>query len=381
MPSNLPEITLAGLFTRKFYLYSIIANIISLSGGFFLFSDSSSAYLLSVLMCIDGYLLIELICRKHLADVQSRLINRYTVQVLVGMCAAIITVSDITNPVILYVPPMLFIIYSAFNGIIHSKLVTYAKYIMLVSGFVIVLMKPNTNQNLLLYIFVIFMMIAVTTLSKMLYTAQIKETHDRLQFANSVSLIYDMVFSLLRHDINNQLACMQLLSMPKYRNDEDLFLETQQFHYDKLESILKTTKMNTREMIDLNDIIDEVTTQVTRQASIGITYLTDVSEVNTTRSMLIPTIKNIIDNSLEAARLRDVSPEITIVVDGHFISFDDNCGGFDVADIAYGKSSKVGTGHGIFLKTITSPCMKQLFGFIVTVERIPNGTRHVIDFT
>ena len=372
------ELTVSELFTRKFYGFSIIANVMSLSGGFMLFHSTIGKILLCVLVFIDILIGIEFRLKQTIIENRKIIINRYIIKVIVGMIAVLITVIDIDNPVVLYIPPMMYIVYSAFNAIISSKLISIVNPIFLTMGLIAVICKSGSSANAILYGFLTVMMIFVVTLSRKLYVAQVKETSNKVEFANSVSVIYDMVFSILRHDINNHLAGMQILAMPKYRENEELFMKTLQEHYDRIADTIRTTKMTNPECINLVDITKKSATQ----CGIAIAVRNDVpiSVVKSNKSMLVPTIKNIVENCNEAAKRKGIKAEITLIVGKGKISVEDNCGGFDVTAIQYGRSAKSGAGHGVFLKTITSPVIKKLFGFTVTVESIPGGSRHIINF-
>lgn len=373
------DITIPELFTRKFYGMSILANVLSLCGGFFLYHGQYSRLALTVLILIDITLAVELLFKPRIIEHRNAITNRYVVKVLVGMIAVLLTVFEIDNPVAMYIPPMLYMVYSAFNAIIKSKLISYASPVFLGTGFVVVMAYNVQKENIILYAFITLMMIMVVTLSRKLYVAKVTETASKLEFANSVGLIHDMVFSIMRHDIKNHLGAMQILSMPRYRENEELFLDTMEAIYKKITDTLDTTRMSSTATINLIDIAKDAATQGGK----GILVINSVpiSVVKANRSMLVPTLKNIIENSNEAAARKGFIPSIRIIVHRAKIIVEDDCGGFDVTMIHHGRSAKSGNGHGIFLRTITSPTIKKLFGFSVTVESIPGGTRHIINFS
>jgi hypothetical protein len=114
---------------------------------------------------------------------------------------------------------------------------------------------------------------------------------------------------------------------------------------------------------------------VTNKASIDYVELDD-STFYTNKNILYSTIKNFLENSIEA----NSNCFVVVIKEKDRITIIDDCGGFDLETMK-GKTTKEKKNlHGIFLKTITDPSIKNLFNFEVKIDRMDNGTRVKIVF-
>jgi hypothetical protein len=387
------------LYTRKFYGVSIAANMISLAGGLFLFHDYSVVILIAALEAVLAVLGIEFLVKSHMgyrapgvgrapekAD-RAAIDERYALKSIVGMLAISMTVIEIDHPAVLFLAPLMFLVYTSFNTILCSRAVRYANVTMLLFSICISLSRGSTHSFLLLYAFISAMTVLVVLLCRMLLQASISVHREREQSAHTLLTVTRMSSWVKRHDLNNVLAGLQGMSTPKYRLDPILFADTMQSYFDKFKAILdEGDALDHRAAVDLLLVTKYAVTQVGRKVVVE----SPVSQgdnpiscsVTTYRPMLLPTIRGILENSFEAAMRKEMGdPVVRAIVLPDRIVIEDNCGGYNPRGITPGRTSKVGKGHGYFLSTMTSPTIQKVFGFRVVAERIPGGSRHTIVFT
>lgn len=354
-----------------FYMLSCISNMITIGFAY---------YALPVVgewvAGVGIALMIAMMIEHELHDVLSKreYNNRYTVKILAGMTVITLGVVYIDRDYILYLPILMGMVYMNVNTIIKNKWLHYVLLALMFAPAVkVIATKP---QNMLEYLCVIFLFISVSLLSSTLFRTN-KET---LEAAENTSMmmksVHKLVTHLTRHDVRNELQKMQILGTATYRKNQMLFLETMHKYQSSIEQLVDNNIFDDWSSIDVADMIDNLSHVTSNKNLIFSVVCEDSEPVFTVKNMLYSTLKNIIENSVEASNRKGIVGQMTIVKTRNRITCSDNCGGFDVSSIAQGHTSKKHgqKSHGVFLYTITNPAIKTLFGFSATVRRIENGT-------
>jgi hypothetical protein len=300
---------------------------------------------------------------------------RYVIQMFAGMVVIVLGVVYIERDYILYLPILMGMVYMNVNTIIKNKFIQYVSLAMMfVPAVKVISTKP---QNMFEYLCVIFVFMSVSLLSSTLFRTN-KET---LEEAENVSTmmrgVHKLITHLTRHDVRNELQKMQILGTPTYRKNTALFLDTMYKYQASIEKLVDNNIFDDRSDIDVSALL-EALSHVTSSKSVIFSYVCeDDSPVVSGRNMLYSTLKNVIENSIEAANRKGITGQVVVVKSKNKITCTDNCGGFNTSSIAQGRTSKnTGTkNHGVFLYTITNPAIKALFGFSAHVSCIDNGTR------
>jgi hypothetical protein len=186
---------------------------------------------------------------------------------------------------------------------------------------------------------------------------------------------------LRRHDVRNELMKMMILAKAKYRNDIELFMDTLQQFTTSINELIDDKIYDSHYEVDIDSLISTMN-HITSHKCIVFNYKKEDSvPLLSNKNFLYSTIKNFVENSCEAAMNKGIVANVTLTKTENKIIIEDDCGGFDVNKIIEGYTSKNEKNlHGVFLKTITNPFIKNMFGFEVRIERVDNGTKVTLIF-
>lgn len=372
--------------TKGFFIVSCISNIIChvLSA----LITHKLLILASIFSLVSVVFLVESIIKKEYSD--KDYVNRYVIKIILGMIMISFSVFNIQKDYVLYVPILMTIMYLTVNNILRSKLVSTSIYLFMLSPFIKISSYENTRK--FEYFAVLFAFSAISYLSVLLFHAnktrieEIENANELMQKtleetiakADSIKSIHRMMHYLTCHDIRNELTNMTCLQQSKYRKDIDLFQEVMYKYINSINTLVDTNIFDNHEEIKICELVGNMN-HVTNRGIVDFYYnRVEPTKIISNKNFVYSTIKNFIENSVEAATKLPGKRSVRISQYKNVVSIEDTCGGFDPKTA---KSTKFDTkNHGIFLKTITDPSIKYLFNFEVSINRTEYGTRVDIIF-
>ena len=370
--------SISNLNNPVFYYLSCFANTVTLSFAYFTVPRFGT-----VLGVVGDSILLILIVefalrRKELTEKQYTL--RYVVKVILGTAAVSCGVLMIDKDYVLYLPILVGMMYFNVNTILKSAVVQYTTILFMCIPFIkLIIMNP---VNLTEYISVISVFLGISILSTMLFRTNKEKLEEAEKTSSMVIGVHKLMTGLALHDIRNTLQKMQILATAKYRNDIQLFMTTMYRDMKAIEQCVENNMFSQSEEVNIVDIVDSLS-HITNNNSVLFCFVCEDQEpVFGVRNMIYSALKNFIENSIEATQRQHKISTITVAKSDNKVIITDNCGGFDVSAITKGVSAKVpgSKKHGIFLRTITDPAIRNLFGFTANIERIEDGTKITMIF-
>ena len=361
------------LYNKWFYLGSCIANALCNLFAYSLVSDS-------VLMLIFFSILVAFAFENVFRNLtESELNDRYILKVLFGIITITISMWSINKDYVLFFPLMFGSLYLNFNVYLRSKVLEYTTKAFLFTPFIKLFFMNNIK--IIEYAPIMVCFAVITIVSNMLFIMNSKEIKEVENRSDVVKEIFRLMNHLSIHDIRNELQKMQILCTKKYRGDVDLFMDTFKKYSDSIMALIDKDIFTNFEEVNLKDLIENMN-HITGRNVVDFSYIEkDDSEVNANKNVLYSTIKNFIENSIEAAMKTNDRKYVTVIKEKKLIRIIDNCGGFDINNIYKGRTTKIDEKyHGVFLKTIIDPAIKNLFGFLVEIVRLPEGTEIQLRF-
>lgn len=362
------------LYDKRFYLASCVSNAVCFQITKFIVPPMS--FLMDCFTILFCGLLIENICRTLLKQ-QYR--NRYVLKIIVGMCVISSSVYYSNREYIIFLPVLMCLLYLNVNTILKSRTISILSIpFALVS---IAKIYISEHYHSLEYLGVIFVFSSIVFLSMLLFKSNKSQFELNEQKAELFKNVNKSMNQLRRHDVRNELMKMMILAKAKYRNDIELFMDALQQFTTSINELIDDKIYDSHYEVDIDSLISTMN-HITSHKCIVFNYKKEDSvPLLSNKNFLYSTIKNFVENSCEAAMNKGIVANVTLTKTENKIIIEDDCGGFDVNKIIEGYTSKNEKNlHGVFLKTITNPFIKNMFGFEVRIERVDNGTKVTLIF-
>lgn len=362
------------LFSKKFYMLSLLSAMVLLMFTYFVVPVAGK-FLSIVSFCTFAYMIVEHLLRDLTI---SEYKTRYAATIYVAVFVNIVSTFFLHKDYMLFVPMILSIMYLNVNSILKSKAVFAVTVVFMLSPLVkILLTKRDLEYTSIIVLFIVSIMLSDVMFRGKAYA--IAESERRRELMREV---FKLMNNLTVHDVRNVLQKMQTLSLPKYRNDQMVFLEQLEKYTEDIDRLVDTRLFDTLRDVNVRHVLDMLSNVTTSK---HIVFSLDDRSLGTQKCnvrMLYATLKNLMENTVEAsARLGKIS-SLHVTLSSHCITLVDDCGGFDVSKITQGHTSKKDKEtHGVFLKTILDPALNGIFGFKLHLENIGTGTRATLTFT
>jgi len=358
-----------------FYRASCLANMLATAMAARLLPVAGSIVAWAAFLVSTFLLVQHLLCRGRLAQESIR--RGYLAKIYAGMVLISVGIFELDREYAAYFPIVMGMLYLNVNTILRSNLLQRsATALMTLSVVKAVLLHHGSLPEFLEYGSISVMLVSSALLTFELFRSNKRTYEENEQQASALMAVSKMLNQLLVHDVNNALTSIFIVAGEKYRSDKPLFMEELERRVDVVKELIDSRIWDHHEPVDVAEVMDQMTALVGGPMVSIQTEIVDSRRVVTNRNMLYSILRNLLENSMEAASRADSDCAIRVRKEGRTVSVEDDCGGFEVEDIRPGGSAKPGArGHGVFLSTITSPVIQVAFGFKVAVVRTRTGTR------
>jgi len=363
------------LLSPRFYVFSCALNLLSMLFGVVLLPLSGKILCGAGSAVLIG-LLVESRFQKSFAGEDYR--RRYVVKMLMGMAAIGASMFLLDRDYLLFLPMLMGILYLNVNTILRSTLITVSCIVFMSTSLVKIALSSQANKLEHLAVMTLFMTTAF--LSGLIFRTSKNELEEVENRSRMMRCAFQLASQLMRHDMRNALQQMQVLGLARYRNDPELFLGTMSDHTEALDRIVSADLFSDAQEIRFGELVRELADLLSHRCEIHHQSLDEEPLVGN-RSLVHSVLKNLLENSIEAAQRQGISPSVRIVKAGDKITVLDNCGGFDITRVLEGRTAKAdAANHGIFLRTVTDPAIASLFGFRVELCPVQGGTSSILTF-
>lgn len=328
-------------------------------------------------MLITGMVLDVLARKENLTIRQYN--HRYEITIYLGVIVTTTSMYLIDDTYVLLVPLVLGLLYNSANVYIRSKRLNYVIPLFMLEPFIKVFSFDSSHPTLE-YSAVLLLCLAVGAISDGLFRSAAVAKDESEHKRALMQTVFRSMHSLQVHDIRNLACKLQVLSLPEYRDSVKLAAKLEEL-VNELDTIADMKLFSTPTEVDLRELVNSMAFMRNKHVCL-VQGFSDNDVIVANKHILYTTIKNVFENSIEAALRKRMNPKIVFMHDtaACTITITDNCGGFDVARIRTGVSSKPGQGHGTFLSTITDQAIGSMFGLKVNVTRVPDGTCVTINY-
>jgi len=321
-------------------------------------------------------LLLECLLRDWTVDQYNR---RYAVKIFAVMCLTSVALFELPRDYMLYLPVLLGMLFLNVNAIFRSALLDRLIIVyMALPALKVLLYYPRADH--LEYLSQVGLFTFVSYLTNHLFQTnkgQLEESENRAALLQS---LFGLVTPLLAHDVRNELSKMQRLALQKYRNDLDLFEKVQNEHIQAITRMVDSVTLESQGVVRFDELIKELScVHGLVQVQVRFREEDDLMLVSN-RNIVHSVLTNLLENAIEAAQRSGTSHEITVTKRGAQIVVEDDCGGFDPAQVLSGKTWKQGSHHGVFLRTLVDPTFERLFHFKADLERTSHGMAITLTF-
>lgn len=363
------------LLSPRFYTFSCALNLLSMVFGILLLPPSGK------ILCTAGSgvllgLLVESRFQRTFSGEDYR--RRYVLKMLMGMAAIGMSMFLLDRDYLLFLPMLMGILYLNVNTILRSSLITASCIVFMSTSLVKIVLSSQANKLEHLAVMILFMTTAF--LSGLIFRTSKNELEEVENRSQMMRCAFQLASQLMRHDMRNAMQQLQVLGMARYRNDPALFRKTMSEHTQTLDRIVSADLFSDAQEIRFGELIPALSNQLSHRCELHHQSLDEEPLVGN-RNLVHSVLKNLLENSIEAAQRQGASPCLRIVKVGNKITVLDNCGGFDITRVLEGRTSKKdAANHGIFLRTVTDPAIASLFGFRVELCSVQGGTSSVLTF-
>lgn len=300
--------------------------------------------------------------------------RNYISLIYIIMIILVTALAVIKKEYILIIPFMMSMIFGNVNVIFKSNTLKHINILFMCTPMIKILVEYRTFEYFAVFTFIT----SLTLIINILFTTNKKNLEAEGEVkANFVKEVFKLTSQLTNHDVRNSLTKMMILSKKEYRENLPKFLDT----YDScVQDVMRNINLDVFTLVNINiTSIVNMMSSVTDKVKFIAEYEDEVN-VKANYNIVYSTIKNLIENSIEAANRNNIAAEISLIKYENVVEIIDNCGGFDVSKIALGVTTKKEDNHGIFLRTIVDPAVQNMFGFSIQLYNTGNGTRIVIQF-
>jgi hypothetical protein len=362
------------MFSRLFFMTACLGASLIMLFSYVIIPAPYNNFAL-VLLATYALLMIEHTIRDF---TQAQYRTRYTITVVMEAAVTAAALFTMDAEYILFVPVILGTMFIGVNTILQSRVIGITTWLFLATPIVKVLIFGPFNK---LYAALSLLFILSAAVSEIVFRNHVQRTVEVEKRADALITAFAMTNQLTTHNVRNVSQRIQGLALPKYLNNPELFAEKLNHYLCEIDRLVNTRLFESHNAVDVRNVFNLLS------ASFGdadISSDIDSYPITCNEHALYGCLKNLIDNSREAAARLKRKAVIHVTKQFNVMILVDNCGGFDTSKIKSGHSSKPSdkdpARHGVFLRTVTDPSFHHIYGFNVELEQITGGTKITITF-
>lgn len=294
--------SMGNLYNPIFYAFSCAANIAVFSFGYMLIPTVGPA-VCGVGIAVMCGLMLELALRKNFNDDQYRI--RYVTKILCGIVVVASGSLYIDQDYVLYVPILVGMAYITVNTILRSSILQACSITLLLVAPLKILLVMESSK------FVAYMSTIVMETALVILTFAIFRTNkERLEETEKTVAIlrghHSMNTHQFSHDMRNILQSMQELATSKYRTDPIKWLEKFDEYVASIDELCENYKSDEMSQVSIDSIIDALSHMTTNRRIIFNYVKYDDDPVLSYKNYVFWVLRNLIENSIEAANRRGI---------------------------------------------------------------------------
>lgn len=350
------------IYSRKFYNFSCIANLISSIFAFFIIPPSATSISIFGIFLFLGFL-AEAFFKKNFTVDQYN--DRYTLKIFYEMLITSISVILINEPYLLYLPILLSMLYLNVNSIIKSKLIQYSSFVFMLVPLYKIFSLPSNEILVYFAVCVLFMLLAF--LSTFLF-----KTHQEIaESAEKREEIMKEVYKLIQrksiHNVRNELTRLYL-SANKFQDNYPEFLEIMKSCSENIQKYANTYAFDNDECITLESVFNDLENYMHSPNITCFNSILDRKVIIGNRNFIYSLIKTILEYCQEKALYNNLMADVNIIKRENSLIIRDECGH---------KESKE---FEKFLSVMDDEDVKRIFKFDLKCLETSLGNEFVINF-
>ncbi len=350
------------LYTKKFYIFSSIANLISGIFAFFIIPPiASSLTLFGIFLFI--IFLIEGLVKDNFTTEQYN--DRYTLKIFYEMCITSIAVFLINESYLLYLPILLSMLYLNVNTVIKSKLIKYSSIIFMLTPLYKII--ELSGKELIQYVSVCILFISLTILTNLLFKSHQEYTNDIERKENVLKEVYKLIQKYTMHNIRNELSRLYLSTI-KYHDNYPEYISILQKCSENIQKFANTYAFDNDEKINLETIFDDLDNFVHSPNLNCYNSFIDRKTITGNRNFIYSIIRSILKYCQEKAMYNNIVADVNIVKRENLLIIKDDCGHL------------ISEEFNNFLKIINDEDVKRLFKFNFEYSETSSGNKFKITF-
>lgn len=350
------------LYSKNFFIFSCIANIISSIFAMILLPKQFLILPFIGLFCFVG-MIFE---RFNKFDYNIETYNeRYIIKIFYQIVLTTIGFFTLSSEYLLYLPILLSMLYLNVNTIIKSKLIQYSSILFMMTP--ILKIFTSEIENIMLYSSVCVLFVSVTFLSTFLFKSNQEQIEESKHKQNMLIEIYKLTQRPVMHNIKNELTRLYLIAH-KYTNDPGMFIEELRDSSESIQRFANTYIFDNEESIDLETlIIDLERFSPISSMSIFNSFI-DRKEIVGNRNFIFSVIKTILSNCAEKCKYNKINADVLLIKRENYLIVRDECG------------TNVSNEFEIFLNVINDKSVKDMFKYNIEISEITNGYEYKLLF-
>ena len=350
------------IYTRKFYIFSSIANLISSIFAFFIIPPIGSSISIfgMFLFCL---FLIEGIYKKEFTKEQYN--DRYTIKIFYEMCITSIAVFLLNENYLLYLPILLSMLYLNVNTVLKSRLVEYSAYIFMLTPLHKIL--SLSGKELLIYISICCLFLLLTILSTIIFKSYAEYSKYTKDKENIVKEVYKLIQKQSIHNVNNELTRI-LLSTIKIQDNYPEFLNILKDCCENIQKYANTYAFENDEKINLESIFNNLENYIHTPNINCFNSFIDRKTIIGNRNFIYAMIRMILKYCQEKAQFNNTVSDVEIIKRENILHIKDFCGHKDSIEF------------NTFLKAVSDEDVKRIFKYDFEFIETSSGNEYKIIF-
>ena len=350
------------IYSKRFYNFSSIANLISSIFAVFIIPPFASSISIFGVCLFLGFLIEALMKKTFTVDQYN---DRYTLKIFYEMIITTIAMVLINESYLLYLPILLSMLYLNVNAIIKSKLIQYSAFAFMLTPLYKIFSLPSDQILVYISVCVLFMLLAF--LSTFLFKAHQEIAESAEKREDIMKEVYKLIQRKSIHNVRNELTRLYL-SANKYQDNYPEFLEIMKSCSENIQKYANTYAFDNDECITLESIFNDLENYMHSPNITCFNSILDRKVIIGNRNFIYSLIKTILEYCQEKALYNNLMADVNIIKRENSLIIRDECGH---------KESKE---FEKFLSVMDDEDVKRIFKFDLKCLETSLGNEFVINF-